>query len=365
MPLHIPTITITGTVQHWSWQKRVLPPVEQVRRGLWSVPTPFPNNPLRYVLSYVIETPTGIALVDTGWPTELGWSGLVEGISQTGWSVTDVEAVLITHGHADHFGLARRVREASGAWIGMHRYDAPSMDGRPREAYRDADAVWLHHRGVADAYEFHAPPAPSDLLDEPFPVPDRFIEDGDRPLGSRSAVSAVWTPGHTPGHLCFLDAEHDVLLTGDHILPRISPNISPSPWMTDDILGDYLTSLAGMSDMRVGEVLPAHEYRFAGLGERVRELRAHHAERLGEVVAAVASEPGINTADLAERLIWSRPWDQMQGFIRRSAIGEAYAHAVHLERAGVIANRSDQIDAWHQVAAYDATAMFPDLSTHR
>ena len=112
-------ITVTGTLQQQAWRDLVLPPVEQVRPGLWSVPTPFPHSPLRYVLAYLIETPAGPALVDTGWPSAEAWDGLVAGLRQTGHDVADVVAVPVPHGHADHFGPARRVRDASGDGVGL------------------------------------------------------------------------------------------------------------------------------------------------------------------------------------------------------------------------------------------------------
>jgi glyoxylase-like metal-dependent hydrolase (beta-lactamase superfamily II) len=105
-------ITVTGTTQRQAWLSRVLPPVEQVRPGVWSIPTVFPNNPLRYVLSYALHYGRGVALVNTGWPCEDAWDGLVAGLGEAGWDITDVRTVLVTHGHADHFGLVSRFRDA-------------------------------------------------------------------------------------------------------------------------------------------------------------------------------------------------------------------------------------------------------------
>ncbi len=73
---------LTGTAQQAAGRERTLPPVEQVRPGVWSVPTPFPRSPLRYVLAYLVETPGGLAIVDTGWPSNDSWDGLVAGIRE-------------------------------------------------------------------------------------------------------------------------------------------------------------------------------------------------------------------------------------------------------------------------------------------
>jgi glyoxylase-like metal-dependent hydrolase (beta-lactamase superfamily II) len=344
-------ITVTGTAQKQAWADRVLPPVEQVRPGLWSVPTPFPDNPLRYVLAYLIETKTGLALVDTGWHSNQAWDGLVAGIAETGHDLADIDAVLITHFHGDHFGLANRVRAASGARVAMHTLDAKAVAGFDSfAAFASADTVWLRSRGVPGDEIDDMLPTGQDGMEADFAEIDVLLEDGDRPMGAGTPLRVLWTPGHTPGHICFVHEEHDVLLSGDHVLPRISPNISPSPKEDDDILGVYLDSLAGIADLGVAEVLPAHEYRFAGLRERVDQLQAHHAERLAEILAVLEAGDGLTTLQVAEQLTWSRPWEQSRGLVRRSAIGETYAHLVHLRRLGQARPGPGPSDAWRLVS---------------
>lgn len=332
------SVTVTGTAQRQAWQDRVLPEVEKVRPGVWSIPTSFTGSPLRYVLAYLLETPQGPVLVDTGWPNAEAWDGLVAGLRETGHEISDVAAILVTHFHPDHFGLAARVREASGAWIGMHEADARIVGRCGSETeFAAASQAWLVRRGVP-AGETEGLLPSSQARSQWRASADVMIEDGARPLGDATPLRAIWTPGHTPGHLCFADERYNLLLTGDHVLPRISPNISPSPASTDDALGIFLRSLKKLAQSDPDEVLPAHEYRFHGLPARIRQLRDHHRARLHEVLTVVADAPGCTTADVAGRLTWSRPWDETQGMVRRSAIGETYAHLVYLERRGLIAN---------------------------
>ena len=101
-----------------------------------------------------------------------------------------------------------------------------------------------------------------------------MIEDGSCPLGDDLPLRAIWTPGHTPGHLCFADERYNLMLTGDHVLPRITPNISPSPVTADDTLGIFLRSLSELARFDPDEVLPAHESRFSGLPARIRQPAA-------------------------------------------------------------------------------------------
>jgi len=144
-----------------------------------------------------------------------------------------------------------------------------------------------------------------------------------------------------------------VVLTGDHILPRITPNISPAPGEAADTLGQYLASLSAMSGLAAEEVLPAHEYRFIGLASRIAGLRAHHQTRLGEVMALLRDVPGSTSVQVAEGLVWSRPWDQMQGMQRRFAVGEAYSHLIHLERTGFVVNKGIDVDSWYPLRDED------------
>ncbi|MDR3648230.1 MAG: MBL fold metallo-hydrolase, partial [Acidimicrobiales bacterium] len=103
-------VVVTGVLQKEAWDRDVMPPVEKVRPGVWSIPVPIPDNPLRYVLVYAFELDNGIAIVDAGWNTDDAWSALNNGLLEAGGSIADVRAVLVTHIHPDHYGLAGRVR---------------------------------------------------------------------------------------------------------------------------------------------------------------------------------------------------------------------------------------------------------------
>jgi glyoxylase-like metal-dependent hydrolase (beta-lactamase superfamily II) len=152
----------------------------------------------------------------------------------------------------------------------------------------------------------------------------------------------VWTPGHTPGHICLYDADHNMLLTGDHLLPRITPNIGLTPYAPVSPLRGYLASLASLDGYDSAEALPAHEYRFRGIAARAAALAAHHAERADEVVALVATAPGLSLWSVTERLTWSRGWAEITGFMRRAALAETAAHVAYLRDEGRIRVGADE-----------------------
>ncbi|MDZ4266435.1 MAG: MBL fold metallo-hydrolase [Mycobacterium sp.] len=338
-----------GAVQRQAWVDGVLPPVEQVRPGLWSIPVPIPDNPLRYVLVYAFELPDGVAIVDAGWDTEEAWTALVEGLSKAGCDITDVSAVLITHVHPDHYGLAGRVREHSGAWVGVHPADAAVLPTR----YGEVEPLVASMRDLL--VDCGVPEVELDELSSASlgirqfvrqAEPDRFIDDGDRlPLPGWN-LRAIWTPGHSPGHLCFAEPDRRLMLTGDCVLPRITPNISVHPQQAANPLADFLASLAKLRGYQPDEVLPAHEYRFDAFTTRLDELFAHHRTRLGEIERAVADCPGATCWQITTRLGWSRPWAQVPNFMRRAANGETLAHLALLAAEHRVEPMRDTVTTW-------------------
>ena len=166
-------------------------------------------------------------------------------------------------------------------------------------------------------------------------VPDRELTDGDLADVPGWRLRAVHTPGHTPGHLCFVEEESRRLFAGDHILPRITPNISVHRVERAHPLGDYLASLAKVRDLEVSEIMPAHEWRFRGLAERVDDIAVHHERRLVELLGAIAANPDSTPWFLAGQLTWSRSWDQYSGRMRISAVTETAAHVIELVRRGL------------------------------
>jgi glyoxylase-like metal-dependent hydrolase (beta-lactamase superfamily II) len=180
--------------------------------------------------------------------------------------------------------------------------------------------------------------------------PDRLLDDGDLvELGGRE-LRAVWTPGHSPGHLCFYDARERLLLAGDHVLPRISPNISVHSQQRPNPLAEFMDALRKVRALDVDEVLPAHEYRFRNLASRVDDLLEHHHARLRAIEEMVAATPGITCWELTVALPWSRPWADIPPFMRRAANGETLAHLMVLLAAGRVARHGGEPWRWEPPA---------------
>lgn len=347
---------VTGHAQKQAWVERVLPPVEQVQEGLWSIPVKIPIKPLRYVLVYVLELADGIAIVDAGWNDEHSYETLEAGLAQGGYQVADIRDILITHVHPDHFGLAKRLRDETGARIQMHRVEATTLVSNQEQSpvkWESDIEVGARRQGIPDdereqmkreARHFH------DFVDHV--APDVVLEDGEPVAVGGWDLQAVWTPGHTSGHLCYLDAGRKVMFTGDHVLPRITPNISVHSTNPEHALSSYLDSLRKVAQIADGipglEGLPGHEYRFAGMRERAEELSEHHEERLAELTDLVRADPGITSWQISQRLTWTRPWETFAFPERRAALGEAASHVELLHQRGVVRpEESDGTRGWY------------------
>jgi len=330
-------VEITGTLQRQAWIEKRLPPVEQLDRGLWSVPVVFPGNPMRYTLCYVVVDGGDCLVVDPGFDSDEGYAQLAGALERIGPGIAGVTGVFATHHHADHLGMARRLADAAGSWVVVGRLDRDALaaHGDPA-AEQEADRQLYRSWGV-----------PEDRLPEvrlslevfhrirQAAAVDRVFDGGDQLRVGGRTLRTEATPGHTPGHLMLWDDAARLVLSGDHILPRITPNVSLAQSEHPDPLRSYLESLECTAEAEDHEVLPAHEYRFKGIAARARALRAHSAERLDEVLAALTSQQDPNVYTVACMIGWSRGWESLGGFQLRMALSETAAHIQYLSTSGL------------------------------
>jgi glyoxylase-like metal-dependent hydrolase (beta-lactamase superfamily II) len=232
------------------------------------------------------------------------------------------------------------VKERSGAKVVIHQRERDLI----RSRYRNPDQLlatmgdWLIMHGVPrDAMQ--------DLKESAMPVrayvdpvePDEVVWGGERlPIG-RFEFEVWWTPGHSPGHICFLERAQKFILTGDHVLPTITPNISLHPQQQGNPLGDYIASLERLEDLDVKTVLPAHEYTFNDLRGRLRQIEVHHKGRLDEMLTVIGRSP--RTAYyVASKVKWATgSFDMFSSWMQRAAIGETLSHLDYMVLEGGLA----------------------------
>ncbi len=297
--------------------------------GILQIRLPMTGNPLRYINGYVLEDDDGLTLIDAGWKADDVLAALHAGLAEHGYALADIRRLLITHFHFDHYGLAATLMRAGVGELVMHRLDwALARDHFSDPAAIDAAAdEWIARNGLrVDA-----------SLDEELmhrrtelAPPTRELAGGER-LGR---LRALWTPGHTPGHLCFIDERSGAMFTGDHILDPVTPHVGIWRDTGADPLGDYITSLELAGETGATYVFPAHGEPFADLERRVAELLAHEAQREAQVTDALDGATR-SAADIARALPWTR---RNRAFTELSPAHQQFAVAetlAHLERLRV------------------------------
>jgi glyoxylase-like metal-dependent hydrolase (beta-lactamase superfamily II) len=313
---------------------------------------------LSHVNMYCLRDARGVTVVDPGLPDDASWAALQGRLHQADLEVRHVHTVIVTHSHPDHFGGAARLHAASGARVIAH--ESFSIFGEKPQ---------LAHAPHLEVSVEHLPPWPV-LPAEHTELPSRMYipwggdqpstADRDRQHWERIRASAshsmvpplthvvrnddviriadrpfrvVHTPGHTSDHICLLDLDTGTLLSGDHVLPSITPHISGMNRQPDPLQA-FFDSLDRMSELPgVSLCLPAHGDVFADLAGRVEAIKRHHRERLDKLVGIARGFGRAATVkDYSEALFSERSWGIM-------AESETYAHLEHLRVSGRAASQ--------------------------
>lgn len=304
--------------------------VSSLGDGIFQIRLPMAGNPLRAINAYLLDDDGGYTLVDCGWKTDDVFAALYAALAGLGLRLGDIARIAITHAHFDHYGLAGTLRRAGVGELVLHPLDwafARLLLTDPIGIDRAADA-WIARNGLPSDEPFDEEHARRNELTEP----TSLLEDGDR-LGR---LRAIWTPGHTPGHLCFLDSRSGKLLAGDHILDPITPHVGVWGERGENPLDAYIASIHKVVSIGATGVLPAHGEPFDDLAKRAHELLAHEAERETRVIAALVEGPRDATS-VARALPWTRrngAFGELAFAHRQFAVAETLAHLEALRARG-------------------------------
>lgn len=298
---------------------------------------PLPFEGLDRVNAYLLADASGCTLVDCGiwFPSDErdhGWDDLVAALAACDRSPSDIKRLVVTHPHIDHYGMAGRVVEETGAELWMH----PEAH-RDFEIYRDPKgaaeelAKLFSEHGVAqggldELTQFEDWRAFIHSIVEPNVTPD----ENDTFVAGDREWRIVFTPGHSRSHLCLWAEGSGLLISGDHLLPTITPHIDYRHGESDP-LGDFLTSLEKTEALAPRLVLPGHGAPFEDGAERSRIVARHHDRRLGAVVQIIRNEP--RTANEITDELFGRT---LLNFERRLGLGEALAHIAYLVKRNEI-----------------------------
>ncbi|MDR3588700.1 MAG: MBL fold metallo-hydrolase [Negativicutes bacterium] len=313
--------------------------IEQIFSDLFKIAVPLPNNPLRATNSYFIKGKKRNLLIDTGFNRKECRAAYDEAIRQLGISMADTD-LFITHLHGDHSGLVSYLALPETKVFGGRYFAAASEFGNkgPQWSYFEAFLTESGLRGTERISESDHPGWR--FASEPFSRID-VVKNGDVVEVGQYRLRCIATDGHAPDHFCLYDPEKKLLFCGDHILAKITPNITiwGTPWGIDrDYLGEYLRSLDMCAELDVAIALPGHREIITDHRQRISELKAHHMKRLENTLAILGTEK-LNGATVASRMDWDlsfKAWEDFPPAQKIFATGEALAHLIHLVFAGKV-----------------------------
>ena len=300
---------------------------------LLQLPIPFPVKTTN--VYYVDHSPR--TLIDTGLKTEASFEALRKGLEALGIGFRHVERILITHGHIDHYGQAKKLSALSGAPI----YINSKEYGRIRSILHSLGFLksTLLRNGVPKGlveeaiHYIESVQALADPLEDAF-----FLKDGDGVPFQSMALNTIHCPGHSPGLLCFHWPEKKILFTGDHLLKEITPNpVLNVPESTSPLrypsLKEYLTSLEKIEKLDISLLLPGHGEEIDEVKDLIRTIYAHHKERMDRVLAILSKGEKTSFEIAMDLFPGVPPFEVFLG------ISEAVGHLDILREEGTVSVR--------------------------
>jgi glyoxylase-like metal-dependent hydrolase (beta-lactamase superfamily II) len=304
-----------------------MPAIERLDDGIAVVRMPLPLR-VEPVNCYVVGDGDKYVVVDTGlgFHAKEQWS---YALRELAIDASDIHTIFITHYHPDHVGGASALAKLTGAPVVASSVTIEQADmvwGTGVEQYFDVLDAFLIEHGM-----------PTELVSElgwertfvgdAVGLPPEYvrIDNGDR-FGRVRTWSVIATPGHADGHICLFDEVSGDLLSGDHLLERISPAVGRYPDHDEDPLGSYLESLVQISELHSKRVLPGHGRPFFDGQQRCHALVRHHEDRLDACIDAIRSAGEPLTAWSIALTVFG---EQSTTSDYRFAVTETVAHLAH------------------------------------
>jgi glyoxylase-like metal-dependent hydrolase (beta-lactamase superfamily II) len=311
------------------------------------IPLPFALN---RVNCYLLQGDDGWTVVDTGLNTPAAQAVWQQAFSKLSIHPNDLSQIVLTHVHPDHYGLAGWLQ--GGGW-NEQAGGSPPVYMSPREAeivnkFWKAESDWEESLlsfwsscGVPAemSTEMAASTGRTRRRVLPHPTEIKIIEAPSQvKLGNRY-FTAIHMPGHSDGQLVFYDEIDHLMLSGDHVLLKITANIGLWPQTEPDPLGRYLASLNRLAEPKVRLALPGHGPLITDLLGRIEEMKKHHADRLEHILAAAA--PSATVYEASRKIF---EFDRLSVHERRFAVAETLAHLEYLVLREHL--RREEADVW-------------------
>lgn len=317
-----------------------------IEDNIYTIPVPLPNNPLRQLNSYVIKGEGRNLVIDTGFKLEECRKALCEGLEELGVDMNCTD-IFLTHLHSDHSGLAAELATQSSK-IYISRADGELLTLSLTQGLGRVEEYRSYGFSEKELENFWENPSMKYRQESPFNF--TYVADGDVLTYGGRRLEVIFTPGHTPGHVCLYDRANKVMFLGDHVLFNITPNITTWPFF-EDPLGHYVHSLMDISIYDVRLPLPAHRGVNGTMAERVGTIIEHHGARIREMLDILTERPGLTPYDLSGMMTWrvhgkTNSWADFPLNQKWFAVGETAAHLDYLLKRGRVRREFDG-RCWH------------------
>lgn len=302
--------------------------LREVYKNIYQKEIPLPNNPLKILHSYIIVSDDRNLIIDTGFNREECRQALMSALDELNIDL-DKTDLFITHLHSDHSGLAAELnREGMKVYIG-------EIDGKIINDMTD-ESYWEKFNGYnklfdLDKYDMSYKTNPGYRYAPKHPLKYEPLKEGDRLTVGEYSFEIIDIPGHTLGHIGLYDKDHKIFFGGDHVLNRITPNISFRGFEYN-ILDTYLKSLKKVQEMDIDYIFSSHRKIVESHRERIDELYNHHEDRLREVTYII-NEDEKTVSEVASKMHWdfkADTWEDFPNPQKWFATAEAMSHLEHL-----------------------------------
>ena len=312
----------------------------KIAQGIYQLELPLGVHTLNNISIYVVKSGKEVAVIDTGFDTKEGLDALTKQLREIGIEITDITQIIATHAHGDHYGMTGTLRKLTGATIALHKLEKQSNDRQNTERH-DPERMekWFTANGAPGTNQLERNsfgPFRHHFMSRT--EPDIVLEGDETIRVGETNLKAIWTPGHAAGHIVLYDADKKLLFAGDHVLPKITPNVAARSDNDANALGQYINSLKTVRKLEADTVLPAHGKPFRTLQKRVDEILAHHGQRNEEILNAVQTGP--KTAwEIAGAISWmknsgGKKFEDLPAMDKRMALTETISHIDYLSNEG-------------------------------
>jgi glyoxylase-like metal-dependent hydrolase (beta-lactamase superfamily II) len=307
---------------------------ERILPGLWRLRLPLPWPGVPHCNAWALAAGAGIVLVDTGMHEPGSLAQLERALDQVGYGLEDVRLVVCTHAHSDHWGQAAPICARAGAELWMHPNHRHAIEAASHPESALAHRIEVGRQsGVPETalrgYAEEMREIPSGIAE--VTEPDRALIAGVEVDSELGRWTVHETPGHAPSHVCLFQAERRLLISGDHLLGRISLYYDYG-W-TPDPVGEFLSSLAVVDELDARLCLAGHGKPFTDVHGHVQGNRALVEQRLEAVRSALVGDARTVIEIVPE--VYGEPLTPANA---AWLLTQTLSYLRHLERAGRVAH---------------------------